>query len=390
MSQITILVGAQWGDEGKGKWVDILAEQVDMVARYQGGNNAGHTLYVNGEKVVLHQIPSGIFRPKTIAALTAGVVINPVQMVEEMKVASKYAAITPERLWLSARAHVITPWHIHIDGKREQAASQPIGTTKRGIGPTYADKYARHGLRLGYYLQPEKREKWRREMRQEHAGFDDAVSESTWELFCSAADALLDIDHGTYPFVTSSSTMAGGALASLGCAPRLVDKVYGVAKAYLTRVGEGPFPTELFDENGKKLAELGHEFGATTGRPRRCGWLDGVALKHSYHANGLDGVILNKIDILSSFASIKLCVAYEHPELGRIDDFPWDPDVIAECKPVYEEFAGWNEPLDAKKPMAAQPAALRQYVAAIEKLIGGKVSMIGTGTNREDALFVEN
>ncbi|WP_141735267.1 adenylosuccinate synthase [Oligoflexus tunisiensis] len=419
MGNVTILVGAQWGDEGKGKWIDIMADSADIVTRYQGGNNAGHTLYVDGQKVVLHQIPSGIFHPGKISALSTGVVVNPHQLVEEMRKVSPFVKLTPERLWLSARAHVISPWHIHLDGKKEAESAQPIGTTKRGIGPTYAEKANRTGLRLGDFINPDRRARWYHLMQQSVQGFvtHREVYREDWLRFEEAAEqladficdaelrvrkaiesgrkvllegaqgALLDINHGTYPYVTSSETAAGGAFASLGFSPKRIDKIYGVAKAYVTRVGEGAFPTELKCETGLLIATRGKEFGATTGRPRRCGWLDAVALRYSAQISGYDGIILNKMDILTDLPEVKVCVAYEHPKLGRIEDFPWDHEVLAACTPVYKTFAGWKEEMPRTGRMADLPANARKYVDGVEEILGYPISMVGTGVNRQDALF---
>ena len=418
MGNVKVLVGAQWGDEGKGKWIDILAKDVDLVARYQGGNNAGHTLYVAGEKVVLHQIPSGAFQGK-ISALTAGVVVNPSELVAEIEKIRHHADLTPERLWLSARAHVITPWHIYQDGRNEAQAEKPIGTTKRGIGPTYSEKASRIGLRLGDYIHETRRQAWidtRCRQDEAFAAFYKSSADA-WSQFNSAATALtpyvcdteakirnalrfgkrmlfegaqgvlLDIDHGTYPFVTSSSTAASGAFASVGFSAKLVDHTYGVAKAYATRVGEGPFPTELNDDMGVKLAKNGHEFGATTGRPRRCGWLDGVALRYSLEVNGIDSIILNKMDILNDFEEIKVAIAYQHPKLGKITDFPWDPEVLDACQPIYETFPGWMQDIPKSGKISDLPQQAIDFVRGVERIIGGQVSMVGTGVNREDGLF---
>ncbi len=419
MGNVTILVGAQWGDEGKGKWIDIMAESVDIVARFQGGNNAGHTLYVDGQKVVLHQIPSGIFHPAKISALSTGVVVNPHQLVEEMRKVSPFVKLTPDRLWLSARAHVISPWHIHLDAKKEAESSQPIGTTKRGIGPTYAEKANRTGLRLGDYATAARRERWYMNMRHNIPGFatHQEVHREEWNQFDAAAEqlapficdaelrvraaidagkkvllegaqgVLLDINHGTYPYVTSSETAAGGAFASLGFSPKRIDKIYGVAKAYVTRVGEGAFPTELKDEIGQLIASKGKEFGATTGRPRRCGWLDAVALRYSGAISGYDGVILNKMDILTGIGDIKVCVAYQHPTLGRIEDFPWDHEVLSACTPIYKTFAGWDEEMPRSGKISDLPVNARKYVEGVEEILGFPVSMVGTGVNRQDGLF---
>lgn len=418
MGNVSILVGAQWGDEGKGKWIDILARDTDIVARFQGGNNAGHTLYVEGEKVVLHQIPSGIFQPGKISALCSGVVVNPSQLIQEIKKVANHVILTPERLWLSARAHVISPWHIHLDGKRESESTNPIGTTKRGIGPTYAEKANRTGIRLGDYVNDAKRSAWYdqlsdteafREHRAKHVDqwreFDESaallkdfvvdaehllrqeIAKGKRALLEGAQGALLDINHGTYPYVTSSETAAGGAFASLGFSPKTIDKIYGVAKAYVTRVGSGAFPTELNDAVGTHLATLGKEFGATTGRPRRCGWLDAVALRYSGAISGYDGLILNKMDILSGLDEIKVCVAYDHPKHGLLNEFPWDHEVLSESRPIYKTFKGWKETLPAGGKISELPAAARAYVDGVEEIIGYPVSMVGTGVNRQDALF---
>lgn len=418
--QVTILVGAQWGDEGKGKWIDILAEQTDLVVRYQGGNNAGHTLYINGEKVVLHQIPSGVFHAGQMSALAAGVVVNPVQLVGEIdKLAGRRIGIGPERLWLSGRAHVITPWHIHCDEQREAQSEGRIGTTKRGIGPTYADKAARLGLRLGHYVDPAQRRAWMQRMRESVPAFAEqlAASQSSWDEFDAAAarlapyvcdaeanirramaegrrvllegaqGSLLDLDHGTYPYVTSSGTGAGGACQSIGFAPRFVSQVIGIAKGYVTRVGEGPFPTELKDATGALIAKKGNEFGATTGRPRRVGWLDAVALRYVADVNGLDSLVLNKLDILTGLDEIKIATAYEHPKLGRLTQLPFDTDVIAQCRPVYETFAGWKDEIPVSGKIADLPRAASDYVAAVERHGGVRVSMVGTGPRRHEALY---
>jgi adenylosuccinate synthase len=419
MSNVTIIIGAQWGDEGKGKWVDILAKTSDAVARYQGGNNAGHTLYINNEKVVLHQIPSGVFHPNTIVALTAGVVVNPVQMLTELVNVRKTSGVQPDRLWMSARSQVITPWHIHLDEQRESQASTPIGTTKRGIGPTYAAKANREGLRLGQYVDSSARMAWLETMSQQNAAFHQHTTthRAAWEEFHRAAEtlapfvqdaeerlrdliaqgksvllegaqgALLDIDHGTYPFVTSSSTCAGGALASLGFSPKRVRAIYGVAKAYTTRVGSGPFPTEDLGTAGRHMAEKGREFGATTGRPRRCGWLDLVALKYAYRTNGMDGVILNKMDILDGLQEVQVCVAYHHPTLGRIERFPHDHRVLAECQPVYQTFAGWSGELPKTGKISSMQPEARRYIDFVAEYIQGPVVMVGTGVARENALM---
>lgn len=419
-SHVTVLVGAQWGDEGKGKWIDILAEGADLVVRYQGGNNAGHTLFVEGEKIVLHQIPSGIFHPAQTCAISSGVVINPAALVEELdRVIARSAEVTPDRFWISARAHVITPWHIHLDGLSESKSTQPIGTTKRGIGPTYADKASRIGLRMGHYVQPKTCQDWLDRMIASNSAFREHYQseKNEWQKFMGAAarlapfvcdsesrirhaaqsgkkllvegaqGTLLDIDHGTYPYVTASSTGTGGAIASIGLAPRLVSQAIGVAKGYVTRVGEGPFPTELKDDIGKAIAQKGQEFGATTGRPRRVGWLDAVALRYVVEVSGLDSVILNKLDVLTGLKEIKIATSYQHPTKGKILELPWDADVLAQCTPVYESFKGWSKELPASGRFSDLPHETQTYIKAVERLVGAKVSMVGTGPHRENAVY---
>jgi adenylosuccinate synthase len=388
------------------------------VVRYQGGNNAGHTLYVDGQKIVLHQIPSGIFHAGQQCALTAGVVVNPAQMVAEIEKVSRLVAVNPERLWLSVRAHVISPWHIHRDSHSEASEERPIGTTRRGIGPTYADKAARIGLRLGEFVDDARRLAWCEGMRRRILGFQafEETERDSWSAFHAAApllrtfvcDAearlrraiydgrpvllegaqggLLDIDHGTYPYVTSSATAAGGALASLGFSPKRIGAVLGVAKAYVTRVGEGPMPTELKDTVGAHLAHQGKEFGATTGRPRRCGWLDAVALRYSCEMNGFDGIILNKMDILNGLSELKIATSYQHPRLGQLTEFPWDPEVLRECVPQYLTLPGWAGEIPQEGNFADLPHEAQDYVRAVEAAVIGRVTMIGTGVSRNHFL----
>lgn len=417
-AKVSILVGAQWGDEGKGKWIDMLAKDEDMVARYQGGNNAGHTLYVDGQKVVLHQLPSGIFHDEQVSILSAGVVINPVQLVDEMAEMSDLAKLDENRVWISARAHVITPWHIHLDTVAEANAESPIGTTKRGIGPTYSEKASRTSIRMGDYVDPVRRANWIEALKKVDDAFALHLGQSAdeWALFENAAEklskyvcdaeerlrralaegkslllegaqgTLLDINHGTYPFVTSSNTIAGGAVANLGFSAKLVRNSIGIAKAYVTRVGEGPFPTELFDLNGEQLARKGHEFGATTGRPRRCGWLDAVALRYACEVNGFDELYVNKMDIISGFAELKICTAYEHPKLGKITYFPGDAGILKDCIPVYESHPGWDEGIPTTGSISDLPENAIKYIKRIEELCKVSVSKVGTGPGRTDFL----
>ncbi len=418
-STVTILVGAQWGDEGKGKWVDILGNRSHFSVRYQGGNNAGHTLYIDGKKVVLHQIPSGVFHPGNISVLSCGVVINPVALVKEMAEVKTLAEVHPSRIWISSRAHVITPWHMECDSLQESQAEVPIGTTKRGIGPAYSDKASRTSLRMEDYIHPEARSKWLERMafsnpsfalhlaKEEHAWSEfnkaaallkDYVCEAEFRLRYAASlgkeillegaqGTLLDINHGTYPFVTSSNTTAGGAIGNLGISHRSVKHVIGIAKAYVTRVGGGPFPTELLDETGEILCEKGREFGATTGRKRRCGWFDAVAMRYSVEVNGMDGMYLNKMDILAGIPQVKICVAYDHPRLGRVTHFPSDLKVLAEMTPVYESFPGWKSDIKTKGSISDLPVEARKFIARIEELCGVPVLKIGTGPGREDFLL---
>lgn len=415
-SSLAILIGAQWGDEGKGKWIDYLAKDADLICRFQGGNNAGHTIYVQDVKVVLHQLPSAPFHPNTKLMLGANVVVNPVQLVSELERLKPLVTLNPDKVWLSDRAHVISPWNIHCDEKRESASQQPVGTTKRGIGPTYSDKMNRISITLSQYINPSLQEAWikkRCDEDQEFLNFYQAHPQ-IWQDFKAAAQTLapyvcsaearlrkaisqkqniilegaqgtlLDICHGTYPFVTSSSTIAGGAIASLGFNPRAVTSIIGIAKAYTTRVGEGPFTTELKDEVGAALAKRGMEFGATTGRPRRCGWFDAVAMRYAVGVNGIDSLYLNKMDILSGMDELKIAVAYEHPTLGRLEDFPSDLDVLTQCRPVYESFKGWKEELARSGSSAQFPKAARDYLKAIEESSHVKIAAIGTGPRREE------
>lgn len=420
MGNVNILVGAQWGDEGKGKWIDILAKKAAAVVRFQGGNNAGHTIYVDGEKIVLHHLPTGFLQGDDIVCvMTCGMVVNPGILIEELENISKRANVHQDRFWLSARAHVISPWHVYQDCSAEDKRSTPIGTTRRGIGPTYSDKVARRGLRVGYYIDEAKRNAWIDSMSEEYAEFSRHVEANPkeWDRFHAVAaqiapfvcdaearlrelmrdskkqvlvegaqGSLLDLDHGTYPFVTSSTTVAGGAFASVGIAPTRVDKVIGITKAYMTRVGEGPFPTELKDEIGSFLCDRGKEYGSTTGRPRRCGWLDLLALRYSIEVNGINDLILNKFDILSGLDEVCLAVAYEHPEQGRITEFPWDYEVLERCKPVLKTFSGWSFDPEQTSSADALPDNAMSYIRFIEEAVSCKISLIGTGVGRNDSI----
>ncbi len=420
MSQVTILVGTQWGDEGKGKWCDIFAKDADLVARFQGGNNAGHTLFVEGKKIVLHQIPSGIFHKDKKFALGPGVVLNPSQLLKEIdSVESIRGKIEPDCLLLSDKAHVITPWHIYQDGLAEEKS--PVGTTKRGIGPTYSEKSSRLGLRLYDYADSKRRHEWIKNRCAFDKGFASHIEnhKDEWQDFHNSAarikdyvchadhlvrngiyqgdkvllegaqGALLDIDHGTFPYVTSSSTTVGGAIASIGFDPRKVNKIWGIGKAYLTRVGDGPFPTELKDEVGSLMGRKGKEFGATTQRPRRCGWYDAVAMSFTSKVNGLDGLLLNKLDILSDFPRLKIAMAYHHPHYGEIKDFPANPQDLSQCVPVYYECEGWQGSLDHCKSRDDLPKQARHYLSMIEEFSQTPIHAVGTGPGRDDIIMFE-
>ncbi len=414
MSKIDILIGAQWGDEGKGKWVDYLCPDFSVIARFQGGNNAGHTIYVDGEKQVLHLLPSGVFHDK-LCVLLSGVVIDPIQLLAEIDAIRKTHGFTDANLIVSEKAHAITPFHVAKDISNEKKSNK-IGTTKKGIGPSYGSKVSRTGLSMVHYIDKTKREAWIKEMIKSDPAFQQNYEEdkADWQKFIEAADqvkvyvknaeailrkktkagaslllegaqgALLDINHGTYPYVTSSSTIAAGACASLGIDPRKLNKICGVAKAYATRVGEGPFPTELFDSIGDMIREKGQEYGATTKRKRRCGWFDGLAFKYAVDLNGFDGVYLNKVDILGGMESIKLCTHYEHPILGVLHDFPSSADTLSECVPSYETLPGWDSDLSKCKTKKSLPKTLLNYVERIEELGGAKVLAVGTGPGPSD------
>ncbi len=412
---IDVLVGAQWGDEGKGKWVDVLAEKADYVVRYQGGNNAGHTLWVDGKKTVLNLLPSGVLRGK-IAVLTSGVAIDPLHLQNEMKPFE----LTPELFWISNRAHVITPWHKYYDGLIESKRSKPIGTTKRGIGPCYADRVARSGLTIANYICENSRNQWLEQRMSVDPEFSDHVNENQalWQKFFKAAESIqpfvcaaekkirsaarkskkiliegaqgtmLDVNHGTYPYVTSSCTLTGGVLSTIGLHRNYIRSHIGVAKAYLTRVGEGPMPTELNDEVGKNLAEKGHEFGATTGRARRCGWLDLIALKHAVEVNGLDELYINKVDILSGFKKVKMAIAYKDKLGKEIYEFPDHTKDVEQVDVVYKEFEGWNEDFSTIEKAEQLPQSLLKFVKFIEDFCKINVTGISTGPRREDLIFL--
>jgi adenylosuccinate synthase len=420
----TVLVGAQWGDEGKGKIIDVLTEQADVVVRYQGGNNAGHTVEVGNEKYVLHLIPSGILYPGKLNVIGNGVVVDPIALFEEIEHLQKRDIAVNGNLLVSNRAHLVFPYHRLLDSLREeQKGKGKIGTTKRGIGPAYADKVARTGLRVVDLLAPEKfSEKLRAKVRETNEiarafgaktlSFkkinDDYLAigqklkryiadtikllnrlerDGKQILFEGAQGTHLDIDFGTYPFVTSSNTTAGGACAGTGIPPHRIDKVVGVMKAYTTRVGEGPFPTELLDDQGAMLRQVGGEYGATTGRPRRCGWFDAVATRYAVMVNGIDELAVTKMDVLDALPKIKVCVAYKLD--GKVtDSVPADVDAMLRCVPVYQEFDGWQTSTKAIREFDALPKKARLYLNKIAQLTGAKLSIVSVGARREETMFL--
>jgi adenylosuccinate synthase len=420
----TILVGAQWGDEGKGKIIDVLTEQADVVVRYAGGNNAGHTVIVNGKKSVLHLIPSGILRKNKLCVIGNGVVCDPIGLVSEMDdLRKKGIKVTPKNFVLSETAHVVLPYHRELDGAREVLKGKnKIGTTKRGIGPAYGDKAARVGLRVNELIDSALLAKKLSErikennavlkslgakplsFKQVFAEYDragrqlkpfvqntvvllhDKMRAGADILFEGAQGTFLDIDHGTYPFVTSSNTTAGGACTGSGVPPHRMDRVVGVMKAYTTRVGEGPFPTENA-EISDLLHGMGREFGATTGRARRCGWFDSVATRHASMVNGIDDLAITNLDGLDTVENIKVCVAYRHGR-KQYDYVPNDAAVLAECEPMYVEFEGWLTPTDKCKTFKQLPVKAREYAKAIAELSNARLYIVSVGPGREQTIFV--
>jgi adenylosuccinate synthase len=414
-------VGAQWGDEGKGKIVDWLAPSADLVARFQGGNNAGHTLVVDGETTILHVVPSGVLHSASVNLIGPGVVIDPSILLTEIEALKERGILRdPSRLRVSGRAHVILPWHLALDGAREEAAAEAaIGTTKRGIGPAYEDKVARRGLRIADLLKPESLRakidriaeaknfelvefyhaeavdvdaleaqcvEWGRELSPyvDHTGriLDVALREGKSVLFEGAQGTFLDIDHGTYPFVTSSNCVAGAVCTGSGVGPTRIDRVLGITKAYTTRVGSGPFPTELDDAVGERLRTAGNEFGATTGRPRRCGWLDAVMLREAVTVNGMTDLAINKLDILSGFEELQIATQY------RIDgkltrDFPMTLDELEDAEPVFERQPGWTEDVSDVREYDDLPGNARRYIETIERLVDVPAAFISIGAGRD-------
>ena len=421
-----VVVGTQWGDEGKGKVVDVLSEHADTIVRFQGGNNAGHTVIVNGEKFILHLLPSGVLHQEAECVIGPGVVVDPFVLLEEIRMLEE-RGLSCDHIRISDRAHIIMPYHIYQDELQEQhSGAKKIGTTKRGIGPCYADKYARHGIRMcdlkDFAVFEEKARRFLADknllftqiyggeamdademiarfsaIRDQIVGrLCESVSEVNRDLdegkdvlFEGAQAAMLDINYGTYPYVTSSSPTSAGVCTGAGVAPSRISQVIGVVKAYSTRVGEGPFVTELNDETGERIRANGGEFGATTGRPRRCGWLDLNVVKHAALINGLTDIVLTKIDVLSGLDELYVCVAYDVDGV-RYDYMPSSLEDIARAKPVYQVFDGWDEDITKAATFDELPENCQAYVRFIEDFIGVRVSMISVGPDRVNNIFLHD
>ncbi|WP_436514095.1 adenylosuccinate synthase [Clostridium thermobutyricum] len=422
-----IVLGAQWGDEGKGKMTDYLAEDADVVVRFQGGNNAGHTVEVGDKQYKLHLIPSGILYDDKVNVIGNGVVVDPKALFEEIEYLEGVGVkVTPEKLMISDRAQLIMPYHKTLDRLKEKARGKnDIGTTGKGIGPCYTDKFERCGIRVCDLMHPEVfEEKLRENMKAknlyitkvlggEEENFEetlkmylefgkklkpfvkdtsvkvyDSIKEDKNVLFEGAQGMLLDIDYGTYPYVTSSNTTAGGVVSGSGVGPTMITNAVGIAKAYTTRVGKGPFPTELLDETGDWIREKGHEYGVTTGRSRRCGWLDLVILKTTVRVSGLTSLAVTKIDTLAGLDKIKVCVGYEfNGEV--IDYFPASLEDLAECKPVYEEFDGWDESVADARSYEELPENAKKYIERIEEFTGTRISIVSVGPKRDQTMRIK-
>jgi len=420
----TVIVGTQFGDEGKGKLVDYLSNKYDIVVRYQGGANAGHTICFDNKSVVLHLIPSGIFQKECVCVIGNGVVIDPVALLEEISKVEELGYEVKGRLFISHNAHLIMPYHKRLDSLSEDAqGDQKIGTTGRGIGPSYEDKFARKGIRVVDLLSPDVLQEKLRDnlaaknkllktiydkeafdveaMVREYSEFDKIIDpfvtntqlylnrklkEGKTVLLEGAQGCLLDVDHGTYPYVTSSNPTSGGACTGSGIAPNYVGKVIGVVKAYMTRVGNGAFPSELFDETGEKLGRIGHEFGATTGRKRRCGWIDLVALRYSLTLNGVTEIALTKLDVLDTFEEIKVCTSYML-DGKEIHDYPTDHQTLSRVTPVYKSMQGWMASNAHARTFGQMHEAARSYVEFLEDALQVPVTFISVGPGREETVF---
>jgi len=424
-----VIVGAQWGDEGKGKIVDLFTSWADAVVRYQGGANAGHTLVVGGVKTVLHLVPSGILHAGKRCYIGNGLVVDPDALVEEIELLKARGLLQdPQQLIVSENAHVILPYHKRIDAGREKAngGKAAIGTTGRGIGPAYEDKVARRGIRIRDLARPKTlREKLAARLIEANAQIQalgqepveleqilalalaqgekilpyvgdvsravaHEIEKGKAVLFEGAQGTLLDVDHGTYPFVTSSNTVAGYAVVGSGLGPTAIDQVIGITKAYTTRVGNGPMPTELSDATGERLRTVGAEFGATTGRPRRCGWLDALVLRYAARVNGLSGLALTKLDVLSGIDTLKIATGYELADGKTTQEFPNDLEVLAEARPLYEELPGWKEPLGDLREYSELPDNARRYIERVEQLVGVEAIAVSVGADRAQTIVRKN
>jgi len=422
---ILVVVGTQWGDEGKGKVVHLLSEKADYIVRYQGGNNAGHTVVFNGQEFILHLVPAGILEPGKKCIIGSGVVVDPQALVEEIHFLEGKGIRIKGRLFVSDACHIILPYHQLLDQLREsQQGRRRIGTTRKGIGPAYADKVARVGIRMADFLSLRlfedlldrnlkekvpllkkacrlsdlRREILEKRKKQlpliKNLVVDSAiminriVSQGKNVILESAQGTLLDVDYGSYPYVTSSNPVAGGACVGIGIGPTQVDRVLGVVKAYTTRVGEGPFPTELTDGIGRLLQERGKEFGATTGRPRRCGWFDSAIVRHAVRINGLRGLALTKLDVLDEIDPLRICVAYRYR--GKlIKEFPTGREIFKDCKPIYINLPGWREKTKGIQEFSLLPTNARGYLRKIEDLVQAKISIVSMGRSREETIIID-
>ena len=427
MANNVVVLGTQWGDEGKGKIVDLLTEHASLVVRYQGGHNAGHTLVIDGVKTVLHLIPSGIMHEGVECVIGNGVVLSPQALMDEISSLEKTGKTVLSKIKISDACTLILPYHVALDQAREKAANKhAIGTTGRGIGPAYEDKVARRAIRVADLFDPELLERKinaalelhnfvlqglhkvdpvdPQQVYQQCLEFADQIKPMVIDcagylskaqangakiLLEGAQGTLLDVDHGTYPFVTSSNTVAGSATTGAGIGPSAIDYVLGITKAYTTRVGAGPFPTELFDEHGQHLGEKGHEFGATTGRPRRCGWFDAVAVKRACALSGVTGLCITKLDVLDGLESLKISVAYEL-DGHRIDYLPSGAEQLARCVPVYETMPGWSESTVGAMEWSALPSNARAYMERLAELAGTPIHVVSTGPDRRETMVLEN
>ncbi|MBL06840.1 MAG: adenylosuccinate synthase [Chloroflexi bacterium] len=422
---IVTIIGGQWGDEGKGKIIDHLAKNADVVARYSGGNNAGHTIENDYGKFALHLVPCGVGWEGTKNLIGSGTVIDPDVLIDELELISKNNL--PGEIFISEKAHMIMPYHIKLDQAEENyRGSEAVGTTGRGIGPAYSDKISRHGIRIGdlknldaLKIKVSKNLKLKNKILREIYDADEIsekeifekinrwddklskyianteqiihknIEEKKFILLEGAQGALLDIDHGTYPYVTSSNSISGGSLTGLGIGAKEIDKVMGVFKAFTTRVGEGPFPTEIFGENAEKIRQIAGEFGATTGRPRRIGWFDAVAAKYSIKINGLDSILITKLDILDHFEKIKVCIAYDYKG-EKLDFFPTDPEILSNVKPIFEDFKGWEDSTFNVESYEKINETAKMFISKLENILGIPIDVVSTGPSRNATIIRNN